>query len=278
LVLTVLNLKGGVGKTHAAWLLASVCEERNLRCLLVDTDPQGNLSNSFARDRGSAPGVERLLDPSADADVHELVRRTAYPHIDLIPSNPLLGRFDLSDQKAWEASDLQHSFVDPVAQLRGLYDVIVFDCPPRLSLVSFAALCASDGVIVPLEAADWGAQGVVQVTAAIDHVCAHHNRRLRLLGYLVSRYKTRRAYQQAYLKQLRSHFGEQTFDAVLPDLAAFERSVTDAVPLTRHSPKSAAAQHARRFFDEVFARVADPAQSGPRRSDPNLRVDSVTAV
>lgn len=276
-MLTVLNLKGGVGKTHAAWLLASVCEERGLRCLLVDTDPQGNLSNSFARDRGSAPGVERLLDPSADADVHDLVRRTAYPHIDLIPSNPLLGRFDLSDQKAWEASDLQHSFVDPVAALRGLYDVIVFDCPPRLSLVSFSALCASDGVIVPLEVADWGAQGVVQVTAAIDHVRAKHNRRLRLLGYLVSRYKGRRSYQQAYLKQLRAHFGEQTFDAVLPDLAAFERSVTDAVPLTRHSPKSIAAQHARRFFDEVLARAAhDP--GGPRRRESHLRIDSVTAV
>lgn len=113
-MLTVLNLKGGVGKTRAAWLLASVCEERGLRCLLVDTDPQGNLSNSFARDRGPAPGVERLLDPAADVDMLGLVRRTAYHNIDLIPSNSLLGRFDLSDQRAWEASDLQHAFVDPM--------------------------------------------------------------------------------------------------------------------------------------------------------------------
>ena len=278
LTLTVLNLKGGVGKTHSAWLLASVCEERGLRCLLVDTDPQGNLSNSFARDRGSAPGVERLLDPSADADVIDLVRRTAYHDIDLVPSNPLLGRFDLSDQRAWEASDLQHAFVDPVAQLRPLYDLIVFDCPPRLSLVSFAALCASDGVIVPLEAADWGAQGIVQVTAAIDHVRERHNAQLRLLGYLVSRFKARRAYQQSYLAQLRSHFGAQTFDAVLPDLAAFERSITDAVPLTRHPPRSTAAQHARRFFDETFARAAKLAAGGPAGREPDLRGDAVVAA
>lgn len=277
-MLTVLNLKGGVGKTHSAWLLASVCEERGLRCLLIDTDPQGNLSNSFARDRGNAPGIERLLDPSADADVLDLVQRTAYPQIDLVPSNPQLARFDLSDQNTWEASDLQHSFVDPVASLRPLYDLVIFDCPPRLSLVSYAALCASDGVIVPLEAADWGAQGIVQVTAAIDHVRERHNRRLRLLGYLVSRYKPRRSYQQSYLKQLRAHFGELTFDAVLPDLAAFERSVTDAVPLTRHSPRSTAAAHARSFFDEVRRRAAQLGPGSPRSRNENLRVDTITAA
>jgi len=81
----------------------------------------------------------------------------------------------------------------------GLYDVIVFDCPPRLSLVSFAALCASDFVIVPLEAADWGAQGIMQVTSAVEYVQSRFNRRLQLLGYLVSRFKRRRAYRRPAL-------------------------------------------------------------------------------
>ncbi len=278
IVLTVLNLKGGVGKTHATWLLSSVCEERNLRCLCIDTDTQGNLSNSFARDRDGAPGVERLLDPSADADVRDLIRRTAYPHIDIIPSNPLLARFDLSDSQSWEKSDLQLAFVDPVNALRPLYDVIVFDCPPRLSLVSFAALCASDAVIVPLEAADWGAQGIVQVAAAIRHVRERHNKRLQLLGYLVSRFKQRRSYQQSYLQQLQQHFGTDTFDVVLPDLAAFERSVTDAIPITQHAPASSAARIARQFVDEVFRRAAQFRRGGTGRRRPNVRHDAVTAA
>jgi chromosome partitioning protein len=278
LVLTILNLKGGVGKTHATWLISSVCEERSLRCLCIDTDTQGNLSNSFARDRGDAPGVERLLDPSTDGDVRDLIRRTAYPNIDIIPSNPLLARFDESDQRKWERSDLQNSFADSLSTLRSLYDVIVFDCPPRLSLVSFAALCAADFVIVPLEAADWGAQGIVQVTAAIEHVQSRYNRRLQLLGYLVSRYKPRRSYQKGYLQQLRSHFGEKTFDVTIPDLAAFERSVTDAVPITQHSPASTAAQIARRFADEVFDRAAKLAPGGTRRRRPHVRLDAVAAA
>ena len=96
------------------------------------------------------------------------------------------------------------------------YDYIVFDCPPRLSLVSFAALCASDFVVIPLEAADWGAQGIVQVTAAVDHVRDRYNPRLVLLGYLVSRFKRARAYQRSYLAKLREHFGLLAFDTVVP--------------------------------------------------------------
>jgi hypothetical protein len=114
-----------------------------------------------------------------------LIRRTQYATIDIIPASSAVVRFNLSDQRTREQADLHRSFVEPVNELRGRYDLIVFDRPPRLSLTSFAALCASDFVIVPLEAADWGVQGIMQVTAAVDYVQGRFNRRLELLGYLV---------------------------------------------------------------------------------------------
>ena len=279
-VLTVLNLKGGVGKTHATWIFSAVAEELGMRILLIDTDPQGNLSNSFVRDRGDSPGVAQLLDPSQEPDAMGLVRRTAYPNIDIIPSSPLIAQFDEANQKVWEAADLQFSFCDPIAELRPLYDFIVFDCPPRLSLASFAALCASDGVIVPLEAADWGAQGIMQVTEAIEYVRDRFNNRLHLLGYLVSRFKPPRTYQQTYLSSLREHFGETVFDVVIPDRSDYERSVTDAVPITRHAPKSLAAKIARQFFGEVCERlekVSGVAQGG-RGVSSNRRKAAVPAA
>lgn len=276
-VITVLNLKGGVGKTHAVWLLASVCEELGIRILLVDTDPQGNLSNSFVKERDPARCVERLLDISDDADALSLVHRTAYAHIDIIPSSAYLSGFDESNQRNWEKTELHRSFIEPIRELRPLYDYIVFDCPPRLSLVSFAALCASDHVIVPLEPADWGAQGIMQVTAAINHVRERFNGNLQLLGYLVSRFRGRRTYHKSYLAQLRKHFGEKTFDVVIPDLAAFERAVTDAVPITKHSPLSSAAHIARRFFDEVTWRIT-PVGGGVSGSRKNADDERKVAV
>ena len=239
--------------------------------LLIDTDTQGNLSNSFLDPANHQPGVEILFHPGSDTDIRSLIRTTHFSHIDLIPSGPALAPLDLSNQKEWEKADLHFSLVEAISQLKDQYDYIVFDCPPRLSLVSFAALCASDGVIIPMEAADWGAQGIMQVTAAIEYVEKHYNENLRLLGYVVSRFKRARAYQQSYLRQLREHFGPKAFDTVLPDLAAFEKSVTDRIPITLHARRSIAAGIARQFFDEVERRAQGVASFRRRRCSQNLQ-------
>jgi chromosome partitioning protein len=270
--ITVLNLKGGVGWTHAAWLLCGVCEERRKRLLAVDTDTQGNLTRSLlppannnhsaATDphprprQEAAPGIEVLFDPAAEVDPREPICRTRFDHVDLIPGSPALARFDLSDQASWESSDLQFSLVDAVSHLRDDYDFIIFDCPPRLSLVSYAALCASDFVVIPLEAADWGAQGIVQVTAAVEYVRKRHNPNLALLGYLVSRFKRARRFQWSYLAKLREHFGIQAFDTVIPDLARFEQSVAINRPITFYAPASPEAAIARSLYAEIQRRIS----------------------
>jgi chromosome partitioning protein len=269
--ITVINLKGGVGKTHTAWLIASVCQERSLRILAVDTDAQANLTNSFLPERDGKPGIEDLFNPAADARAQALVRPTSYAHIDILPSGPGLAHFDYTDPRQWERTDLHLALREGIRDLRHAYDFIVFDCPPRLSVVSYAALYASDYVIIPLEAADWGAQGIIQVTGAIHQVQQRYHPTLVLLGYLVSRFKRTRSYQQSYLQQLREHFGDQAFDSVLPDLAQFEKAVTDAIPLTIHSPRSEAASIARGFFDEILRRIERHPGGGDRDGEAALR-------
>jgi chromosome partitioning protein len=255
-----------------------VCEEKARRVLLVDADMQANLTGSFADEENRVPGIEALFDPAQDADAKSLVRRTKFPQIDLVPANAQLARFDVADRHAWEQTDMHLSLVEPVNLLRPSYDYILFDCPPRLSVVSFAALCASDYVVIPLEAADWGAQGIMAVTAAIEQVRQRYNPRLKLLGYLVSRFKRARSYQQSYLKQLRAHFGPLAFDTVIPDLARFERSVTDRVPITLHAPRSEEADVARAFFREVERRIEKLGPRGAQRRRSRVqRQDAVAA-
>ena len=138
--ITVLNLKGGVGKTHTTWLLASVAHEQKLPILTVDLDTQGNLTTSFATEGRVEHSVAALFDPACDVDPPTLVKKTSFNCIDLIPSSPTLTRFDESNQKVWEKTDSHLALVDPAKTLCNRYRFIVFDCPPRLSLVSFAAL------------------------------------------------------------------------------------------------------------------------------------------
>ena len=276
--ITVINLKGGVGKTHTTWLLAGVCQERGKRVLVIDTDTQGNITKSLLTSGGSPlPGVEALFDPRADTDPLSLIRRTRFAHIDLLPSSAVLAAYDLSDQRLWEKSDLHFSLAEGLRPMLDSYDYVLFDCPPRLSLVSFAALCASDYVIIPLEAADWGAQGIVQVTAAVEHVRQRYNPDLHLLGYLVSRFKRARHYQRSYLVKLREHFGKLAFDTLIPDLAGYEKSVTHGIPITLYAPASFEAGIARRFFAEVERRIHRSRRSGPPGSRQHVQREAIVA-
>ena len=144
--------------------------------------------------------------------------------------------------------------------------------------MSFAALCASDYVVIPLEAADWGAQGIVQVTGAVDHVRERYNPNLVLLGYLVSRFKRARSYQRSYLRKLREHFGGLAFDTVVSDLACYEKSVTHGVPITIHAPASLEAGIARRFFAEVERRIHRSRRGGPAGGGRHVQREAALAA
>ena len=94
------------------------------------------------------------------------------------------------------------------------------------------------------------------MTEAVRHVRQFYNPRLELLGYLVSRYKRVRTVQQTYLKELRTQFGDQAFDTVIPDLASFEQSVIERIPVTVRPRHRRAAAIARTFLAEVEQRIA----------------------
>lgn len=255
-----------MGKTHLCWLLASVCQERGKRCLIVDLDQQANITQSLLPEHGRPDGVELVFDRNADVEPAELIHRTPYPCVDIIPATGHFASYDLAQPEQWEANRLHTALADVLDAIAPDYDYVLLDCPPRISLASYAALCASDYVVIPLEAADWGARGTATVRAAIERVQEHDNPQLQLLGYVVSKFKQRRAFQLAYLRQIRQAFGQKAFDTVIPDLAQFERSVDNAIPITLHSPSSHASRIARRLFDELEARIL--ASRTPEEHDP----------
>ena len=276
-VITALNLKGGVGKTHICWLIAGVCEERGLKCLVLDLDKQGNISTTLLRSGGSGAGTDQFFNPAIDPEVTGLIQKTTLTHVDLIPGNFLLERYNETDPSAWVSSGLQFSLVDPLAEVRPFYDYILLDCPADISLITYASLCASDFLLIPLEAAQWGALGTQHVLKTLGHVRKAHNDQLRLLGFVVSRYKRVRKYQTTYLRQLRERFGDDAFETVIPDLSPFEQSVNDRIPVTLHSPSSHASHIARRFFEELETRTKrfDGSRQPRRRKRIRKPVDSV---
>ena len=254
-VITSLNIKGGVGKTHLCWLIAGVCEERGKRCLVVDLDQQGNISATLLGTETVRTGTEALFNPAIDPVIADLIAQSSLPNVDCIPGSFALEQFNKTAPSDWEGTGLERSLIDPLKEVAPFYDYILLDCPADISLVTYAALCASDFLLIPLEPANWGALGTQHVAVTAGHVGKSANPRLRLLGYVPSRFKRRRVSQNAYRDQLQKRFGDEAFETAIPDLAPFEKSVNDRIPIVLHSPKSHAANIARSFFDEIEDRI-----------------------
>lgn len=254
-IITSLNLKGGVGKTHACWLIAGVCQEQNRKCLVLDLDKQGNISTSLLPNFDGSGGTDAFFNPAIDPDLSTLIRKTAFSCLDVIPGSFALEHFNLTDPTQWKSSGLVLSLVDPLREASTFYDYILLDCPADISLITYAALCASDFLMVPLEAAQWGALGTQHVLKTYKHVREQYHSDLKLLGFVVNRFKRRRKYQATYLRQLQEHFGSDAFETVIPDLSTYEQAVTDRIPVNLHSPRSYASHVAREFFAEIERRA-----------------------
>ena len=118
--ITSLNRKGGVGKTHFCWLVGSACFDAKKRVLLVDLDPQANLTSSFLGDADADRSVEQLFDPSVDPDAESLILSTEFDGVDLIPSSHRLEPANITDN--WQAADLYLSLTEALQPVCARYD------------------------------------------------------------------------------------------------------------------------------------------------------------
>src|SRR3954454_3014878 len=217
-VITLLNQKGGVGKTSTCHHLAGTLAQSGRRVLLVDNDPQSSLSQGLW-----GPSAARALDPaetlaavySGDVFPEQVVRPSGVPGVDLVAGSRAVNDWNLP--RPFEAPyESQACIREFLAPLRAGYDFVLIDCPPNLCLCSWAALVASDALVVPLQAEDYGAQGIMDVQDSVALVTAGPNPELRLLGYLITMFNPRKTVHRMYEQRLRELYGADVFAAVIP--------------------------------------------------------------
>ena len=131
---------------------------------------------------------------------------------------------------------------DFLAEARDGYDLALIDCPPNLHLCSWAALVAADAVVVPLQAEDYGAQGIASVQEAVAAVRSHANPSLRLLGYLITMFDKRLGIHTMYEATLRQLYGDDVFTNPFPLAKDYKEAVAARLPISHYKPKSAAAK------------------------------------
>jgi len=252
------NLKGGVGKSSTTFHLAGTLAAAGRRVVLVDADPQASLTQGFF-----GPDVTRALPrretiagyfgDGLTPDGGSVARPTGFENIRILPGSPLLTDHNLPAPHR-EPRDQQRALVPFVRDLRGDCDFILIDTPPTLSLCTWAALVASDALVVPLQAEDFGSQGIAYVLDSIEAIRAKANPGLRLLGYLLTMFNPRLAIHATYRETLRAIYGGDVFEATIPIATDYKEAVALRRPVALHKPRGAASRAMKAFADELIAR------------------------
>lgn len=261
----LLNQKGGCSKTSTCFHLSGTFSRMGLRVLLIDNDPQASLTQGFfgpSATEGLDPSmtVAALYDPEGAPPIQAATRPTGVAGVDIVPGSIALTIHNRPDAGDW--GDGPESLRSALAPVSEDYDLALIDCSPNLLLGSWAALVASDAVVVPLQAEDFGSQGLTPVRRAVAAVQAGANPSLRIAGYLLVMFDRRLSVHATYEEILRDAYREGVFATVVPRAKDYVEAVAHRTPVGLHRPRSAAARVMGELAVELLARVGDAAGVG----------------
>ena len=219
LTLAVVNQKGGVGKTITTINLGRAAVRAGLRVLLVDADPQGNLTELIAKEptaedaRGLADVLSRL---TADA-VGDVTVDTVWEGVDLVPTvGEALGL--VRDELVVAGAGREKRLATALEQVRGHYDLILLDCPPSLDQLTVNALAAADAVVVVTQSKLLSTSGVAKLLSTIDVVRDAYNSRLTIGGVVINAHEARTLTGQFWLEEISANV-EHVLQPPVPKLA-----------------------------------------------------------
>ncbi|WRS26777.1 ParA family protein [Oscillospiraceae bacterium MB08-C2-2] len=211
-IVAIANQKGGVGKTTTAINLAAALGEMGHTVLLIDIDPQGNATSGMGvKKRDILQSTYNLL--IGDATVEETLVRTEFKNVDLLPSNINLAGVEIElvelDQRVFRLRQA-------IAPVKEQYEYIFIDCPPSLGLITLNALCASSGILVPIQCEYYALEGLSQLMATVRQVRRMYNEDLELEGVILTMFDSRLNLTLQVVAEVKKYFPGKVYKSVIP--------------------------------------------------------------
>ncbi len=231
-IISVINQKGGVGKTTTVINLAAGLSMKGKKILVIDLDPQGNATTGLGLSNrtNSDKTIYNVLN--GNKKITEVIQSTKFANLNLITSN-----VDLSGLEVETAGDSRRAFKlkDELGFIlndsRSSYDYILLDCPPSLSLLTIMALVASNALIVPLQTEFFALEGLTQLMKTIDRIKSNLNPNLEIRGILLTMYDKRNKLSGQVELEARNYFKEKVYSTAVPRNVRLSEAPSHGIPV-----------------------------------------------
>ena len=237
-IIAIANQKGGVGKTTTSVNLAASLAAIDKKILLIDFDPQGNATSGLNIKKDEVENnIYKVL--CGDIEIQETFVACELPSLFAVPGNRNLAAAEVELVNEMGREYVLKNLVLPI---KDQFDYIFIDCPPSLSLLTINALCAADGVVIPIQAEYYALEGVKDLMETINLVKKRLNHNLIITGVLITMYDERTNLSQQVLNDVRSFFGKQLYKTIIPRNIRLSEAPSFGKPAMLHDMRSKGAQ------------------------------------
>jgi chromosome partitioning protein len=252
-IISIINQKGGVGKTTTVINLAAGLSKQKKKILVIDLDPQGNATTGLGLSNveNSEETIYGVLNGTKK--ISEIIKKTGFENLDIITSN-----VDLSGLEVETAGDSNRAFILKIKltaylnDSRADYDYILIDCPPSLNLLTVMALVSSDSLVVPLQAEFFALEGLTQLMKTIERIKVSLNPELNIRGILLTMYDKRNKLSAQVEKEARDYFSDKVYTTVIPRNVRLSEAPSHGMPVLIYDKSCPGSKSYFNFTDEFI--------------------------
>ena len=253
-IISIINQKGGVGKTTTVINLASALSQQGKKILVIDLDPQGNATTGLGLSNveQSEQTIYGILNGTMS--ISNAIKKTKFENLDLISSN-----VDLSGLEVETAGDSDRAFIlkkKLTAYLNdsgALYNYILIDCPPSLNLLTVMALVSSNSLLVPLQTEFFALEGLTQLMKTIDRIKVNLNPKLEIQGILLTMYDKRNNLSSQVEQEARDFFKDKVYRTVIPRNVRLSEAPSHGMPVIFYDKTCPGSKSYINFTEEFLA-------------------------